>query len=376
MSNKKTSFNDSGLNRIREIELMKVIAIIGMIFVHVFEESPCYSDDASGATLYIGVVISFFGGALSAGVFMFAMGWGASFTDKATPKTYLDRFLQLALLGLLVNVLQQWIPMLIAPDDFGRLSERWHALFAADIYPFAALAMLYLACMKKLSKNTAAMVILSGILLTVSLLINGLIPVESYTTGNDVSDTLLGLFIRENEYSYFPFVSWIAFPVAGFGIGALYRILNDPKRFAGLMFCIGMPIIVICSLLMSKFGIPNAALLPYYVTDTEYYAMHSLGVLCSCGIIMTEYAIAWFILKLTKRALPEFMLKMSKNVMHIYVWQWLINGLLAGIIIRLDNIYLVILLASAVLIASYWLSVFTTHLIQKNPDNVQKHLLR
>ena len=38
---------------------------------------------------------------------------------------------------------------------------------------------------------------------------NVLIGFETFTTGNEWLDTLLGLLIRVNEYSYFPFISWI-----------------------------------------------------------------------------------------------------------------------------------------------------------------------
>ena len=64
----------SSTKRVQEIELMKGIAIIGMVFVHILEGSIDYFTDAwtlPGSIPY--TLIEFLGGIPAAGVFTFAM---------------------------------------------------------------------------------------------------------------------------------------------------------------------------------------------------------------------------------------------------------------------------------------------------------------
>lgn len=74
--------------RVLEIEAMKAVAIISMVFVHVFEMSVDI-DYATPAKETVAFLIEFFGAIPSAGVFMFAMGWGTAFSKRATAETYL-----------------------------------------------------------------------------------------------------------------------------------------------------------------------------------------------------------------------------------------------------------------------------------------------
>lgn len=363
--------------RIPEIELMKAIAIIGMVFVHVYEMADCYDTYTSGAGYYIGIIIELFGSVFSAPVFMFAMGWGAVFSEKSSAKIYLDRFIQLSLLGLLVNVFTQWMPMLIYPEKNGVFKQGWYRIFAVDIYPFAAFAMLYLALMKKVYKSETKMIGLSGILLTLSLLINGLVAPESYSSGYDFSDTILGLFVRENDWSYFPFVSWIAFPTIGFLIGLLYKKWDSKKLFFTVLTVTGIISVTVSSLLMKQLDIPNAALMPYFVEDVDYYAMHSLNVLCCCGVVFLEFALCSFFMKLTKKKLCRSIQQLSRNVMHIYIVQWMIIGCLCKVIGGFTTILPVLLTAALTLVAACFIAIVRLKIIMRSAKRkkLRKHLL-
>ena len=337
--------------RVLEIELLKAVAITGMVFIHILEMSPCLTVTTSGAGYYICILISFFGGIASGGVFMFAMGWGGAFSSKATPKTYLDRLLQLVLLGLLVNVFQQWIPMYLRPDKYGTVPENWHTLFAVDIYAFAAAAMLYLALMRGLMKHERLLFAVSVALLFISLLINGITEPESFSTGSELGDTLIGVFIRENEYSYFPFVSWIFFPVTGFVSGKLFRKWGR-KKFLIFLAVTGTIALVSASIIMYVRDIPNAVLAPYFVTETEYYALDNINLICSYGLIAYEFLIASLVVKLVRNRLPDIILYMSRSVMHIYLFQWLFIGLLSGVISKTESLPAILLISAVVLVSA------------------------
>lgn len=109
------------------------------------------------------------------------------------------RVLQLFLLGIVVNFFQQYVPLILAPEYFGTLEENAPAILATDIYFFAALASFYLALMKLLKDKPALAIISSVALLVVCMTIRVTFGFENYSTGNIWFDTLIGLFVRENE---------------------------------------------------------------------------------------------------------------------------------------------------------------------------------
>lgn len=73
-----------------EIDLIRAVAIISMIFVHVYEISPIEIDSATEKIF--SWLIDFMGGIPSAAAFMFAMGWGGAYSVRSTSKTYINRF--------------------------------------------------------------------------------------------------------------------------------------------------------------------------------------------------------------------------------------------------------------------------------------------
>ncbi len=351
--------------RVLEIELIKALAIVGMVFVHIYELTRFAFCEPDGIKLTFGIIVSFFGGIISGGAFMFTMGWGAAYSDNATFGSYLHRFIKLCLLGWLVNIFQQWIPMLILPEKMGHLKEMWYSLFAVDIYAYAAMLMLYFALLKKLPDKNSVKLTTSAVFMAVALIIDGLLKPESFSTGHGWADTLIGVFVRENEYSYFPIISWIAFPLAGFIFGTLYRNCNDKKKYTIFLAVIGAVILTSTSVAMHCFDIPNSVLDPYHVTELDYYALDPINEICGCGFLMLEFAVASLIIWLTKGKLPEFILNMSKNVMHIYVAQWFLIGLLVGVIDKLPNIWLSMLLSAAVLGAAFGYAMFRKWLSEK-----------
>jgi mannose/fructose/N-acetylgalactosamine-specific phosphotransferase system component IIC len=116
---------------------------------------------------------------------------------------------------------------------------------------------------------------------------------------------------------------------------------------------------------MHCFDIPNSVIDPYNVTELDYYALDPINEICGFGFLLSEFAAASLIIWLTKGRLPNFMLKMSKNVTHIYVAQWFLIGLLVGVIDKIPNIWLSMLLSAAVLGAAFAYAMFRERLSKK-----------
>lgn len=338
--------------RVLEIELMKAVAIISMVLVHVFEMSAGIK--LSTANQYMaGYTIELFGGILSAGVFMFAMGWGAACSKRATPQSYLKRAGSLFILGIVINLFEEYLPAVLVPDAYGPLQEILPSILATDIYFFSALMSLYFALMKKLESIRGMNAAVSILTLAACFYLNAAIGAGPFQTGNEWLDTILGLFIRVNEYSYFPFVSWFVFPILGYWLARGYQKIGMRNALI-FAFITGVEALFFAEWFIQSNRMMDAAL--FNVLEIEegfYYALHPLYALAGYGIIALEFFLAHLILKPFHGKLHPVLMTMSRNVSEIYVMQWLTIGLLSPVLANLSSVWANILIALFVLFVSY-----------------------
>ena len=118
--------------RVPEIELMKAIAIVGMVLVHVLEGSMSVFVNAwelPGSIPY--TIVEFFGCIPAAGAFTFAMGLGAACSKTATTRSFLKRALTLGLLILYVNFMYAILPMLSFMKDAPYIDSEARRVFSS-----------------------------------------------------------------------------------------------------------------------------------------------------------------------------------------------------------------------------------------------------
>ena len=144
----------------------------------------------------------------------------------------------------IICIFEEIIPAILVPGEFGLIKSVLPALLATDIYFFAALMSLYFALMKKLEDHKTMMISISIILVIICMLTNALIGFETFTTGNVWLDTVLGLFIRVNHLSFFPFISWCVFPIVGYGISFLFKKI-DTKKAVTIAIPLGIGLILL-----------------------------------------------------------------------------------------------------------------------------------
>jgi hypothetical protein len=339
--------------RVMEIELMKAVAIIGMIFVHVYEQ--CVKVNVNKFENFIpAYIIEFFGCIPSAGVFIFAMGWGASYSKRATPGTYVKRCVNLFILGLVINIFEEYVPAILCPKDFGPFSEQLPSILATDIYFFAALMSLYYALMKLMESNMRLAAVFSVLLVAVCFLTNHLVGIESFTTGNEWIDTILGLVIRVNEYSFFPFISWSFFGVVGLWAGTLFQ-KTDMKTFVKWAAVSGVIAMIVGEVLIHMHHLQDPVIADVVqIREKYYYGLPPVYAVAAYGLVALEFVVAHFILKATNNQIPHFMLTMSKNVSQIYVVQWIVIGFLTPTLIHTPNVWICIPAGLIVLFLSYY----------------------
>ena len=342
--------------RVPEIELMKAIAIIGMVFVHVLEGSLEYFENAwefPGKIPY--TAIEFIGGIPAAGVFTFAMGWGAAHSDRSTVKTYFLRALKIGLLLFYVNLLYAILPGILDPDHFGAFSDHPWAIIGFNIYSFAAVCMLFFALMKKLEKKPAIRAGISIAIVLAILLATIFIKHDSYD-GNQWIATLIGVFVRQNHYSWFPLVPWAIFPIMGYWAGILYRKMNDRTKFMSLSLVIGAAAVTVSEIIIRMKGQAHGAANPGWVLDeADYYALSFWNIICAVGIICLETGLAFAVLSLTNGKLHPILADLSRNVMEMFMAHWLFVSPLFLYLIHVTNVWYNVLIGLAVLIATYLL---------------------
>ena len=339
--------------RIPEIELMKAIAIIGMVFVHVLEGSMEVFENAwelPGSISY--TVIEFFGCIPAAGAFTFAMGWGAAFSDRTTARKYLKRAGILGLLLFYVNFVYAIFPGLINPEHFGALSEHPWAVIGCNIYTFATLSMLFFALMKKLEGKpgikAAICIAIIAFIFTVAILFTP----EAYE-GNGWAATLIGIVFRENHYSWFPIVPWATFPIMGYGAGKLYRKWDNRKKFALTALAIGAVLTPVSGIINKINEWPQAVLNPGWIeSGTDYYALSANNIVGAVGVLCLEVAVVFGIMTLAKGRLHPLLASMSRNVMKIFCCHWLFVSPLFLLLIHVTNIWINNLIALAVFVAT------------------------
>ena len=125
-----------------ELDLLKALCVVGMIFVHVFLDlgksvMPSVIDD---------YLTEFFGGA----TFMICMGIGMRYMHRQSPSSYLVRGFGLLTIGQFLNILRNALPNLIAWWITGKqfFIANSFLIIQADILTFAGLSFLLMALFK------------------------------------------------------------------------------------------------------------------------------------------------------------------------------------------------------------------------------------
>ena len=139
-------FSDEKVNTGRqpELDLLKALCVVGMIFVHVFLDL--------GKGVMPGVLDDYMTEFFGAATFMMCMGIGMCYAHRQSPGSYVARALGLLTIGQFLNILRNSLPNLIAYWITGKQFFIANSLLIlqADILTFAGLSFLLMALFKKL----------------------------------------------------------------------------------------------------------------------------------------------------------------------------------------------------------------------------------
>ena len=324
-------------SRLLELELAKGFAIIFMVFVHVYEAGRESFVQNDSITVFLEYLIDFLGGAPAAPVFMFCMGVGFAYS-KAKSSRYIKRAGIFILLALLVNVFQHLCPLLFGDNIVENLVEKSHCIIATDIYSFVVLAMLFIAFVKIFDGELH--MIISMLSLVVFGVVNAMLSTTLSATGNDWLDNIYGIIVRLNEFSYFPFLIWINFPVIGYVLATLHKNASNKKHLKFVLLFYAIVLIITCSVYMKHIGMINSVEFAAVPSEDAYYGMSIPNILYSFSIVIIDIFIcSLFLLIKPLDVIHKILFFLSKNIAKIYVLHWLYIGLTTHIIKTFTSIY-------------------------------------
>jgi len=159
---------------------------------------------------------------------------------------------------------------------------------------------------------------LISIILMLGLLNYILAPIETNST---IVSSLSGLLWGSSEISYFPFLTWIFYPIIGYLFAIiLIRCANKNKFYLRLVF-VSVLIFILLALSYSLLGIN-------YGTDHDVsYYHHTFLVNIIYGAAITAWiGMLYFVGKHLPRSMKNTLQRWSKNIALMYLIHWILIG--------------------------------------------------
>lgn len=301
------------LTRIQTADVLKGIAILLMIQVHIVElfASPEFYNSTSGH------ILLFLGGPPVAPVFMTIFGYFIFSSNKST-WLLVSRGLKILLLGMLLNLaLNANLIFKVCRGDLN--INIWPYVFGVDILLFAGLCLILIALCKKIIEKHVFIILA---IIPIILIFGEYVFID--VPENTVLKYITAFVYGSTEWSYFPLFPWLAYPLSGVVLYQLQQkfdfkffYLPKTKLLFGSVFLLFLAFTI-------KYAIDVSS-------NLQQYYHH--GLLFFIWVILFCLFYALLIHELNTHIGESFFFKylkwLGKNVTLIYVIQWIIIGNIA-----------------------------------------------
>ena len=332
------------LNRTQTFDLLKGVAVLLMIQVHIVE---LFASDTI-STSHVGKVLMFLGGAPVAPVFAFVLGYFLA-SSKKNKKQLIIRGVKLFVLGMLLNVALNFNLILSITKGLYKIDQLPY-LLGVDILQFAGISIVLITLLKKIIEQSILFTITCCFV--AAFLGHYLL---NYIPDSEFLLYLSSLFYGSSKWSYFPLFPWLAYPLAGIAFYQIkhrfdFSVLKDAK----VLF----PVSVLCVLFFvftSKYAVSISSQLPLYYHHGIKFFLWTIVFLAFYGFFANE------INKLIGNTIVLNYIKwLGRNVTAMYFIQWVIIGNIATEVyktvsspVSLVVAYVVILIVSSALCWMY-----------------------
>lgn len=320
----------TNLGRQREFDYAKVIAIVFMVLIHVWEELACFDCIETAPTGFWYNLLQFGAGPLASSLFMFAMGVGVCYSRHRSPKDFAKRGVRLFITGYLLNFFRNGIYYAIYywTHDEWDIGELIHQSFNGDILHFAGLAFLLIALFKKCKMSVLTMGGVAVVMQIVGYLLSWYVPVSegwSYVIGH----------FYYAKSCCFPLLQWFIFPVAGIIFAQYLRHVTDKDKFYRVVLGISTVLLIgFCSALyFAKYNIQNF----YILKGDIFYQQEFFHSIFAVLVILIELALLYFITKgIPESAFHRLIEYISVRLNTVYIIQWMLVGTATFVVMMAD----------------------------------------
>ncbi|MBL0061546.1 MAG: acyltransferase [bacterium] len=327
-------------------DLAKGIAVLLMIQVHlmeVFAKPEIYKS-------WLGTTSLFLGGPPVAPVFMIILGYYLGKTRR-TIAGLLLRGAVLLVVALLLNIgLNFHLLLRIYASKI--LANPWEYVFGVDILFLASLSIFVVALLRPVfMRRRYSAILLAAIIVGLSNFATDLLTV------NDGTRYLLAFAGGHYSWSYFPLFPWLAYPFLGFAYSNLQESDVASKMSKQLkIVCLFVALFILA--LSGRFAVSIATDLPAYYHQSPIFFGWTILFLCT-----------WFaMLSLLDKGfgngrLFRFVKWIGKNVLVLYIIQWLIIGNVGTALYRTQDFRHLLGWYAAIVVSTCVLSVVVQRLL-------------
>lgn len=308
------------LGRQREFDIVKALAILFMVIIHVYEELST-ADATVICSRPMDVILQFLAGPLAAPVFMFSLGLGLSYSSHRSPGELMKRGLYLFLFSYAFNLFRFTLPLLLASgfavSDF---SEVIYSVFQVDILTFAGTAFLLIGFLKKLNVPVYGVAILAAVMQAA-----GTVFARNAQVDSELAVYLGGIFVKTDVPSYFPLFQWFIYPALGLLYAKYLRHVEDTDKLYLTLFGVSASLLLSFCAALYAFGIDVRTM--FMLAEETFYAQTFLHTVFALLCILLELSVVHFILKAVH--LPKLggvFSFMSGRLNQIYIVQWTLIG--------------------------------------------------
>lgn len=302
---------DKQINNGRQIELdlAKALAILFMVMIHTQLVFGTLEVNESN----FGVFIDYLGGVPAAPMFMFLLGVGIVYSTK-TGSELVKRGAKLFALSYGLNLLRA-IPAIVwfitEPGSLS-LQEIVIEFVTVDILQFAGLAMMSFGLLRKWRWKWPWLFVIAIIC---SLL-------QGYLSSNFSDETVMsivtGLVYGANENSYFPYLTWIFYPIAGFSFGQFLITCENKRRLYQWLLPMSFILAIVLTWTFNWYlEIPNAM-----TSDTLYYHHGLSDQLPYTAFVIAEISVLFFVSQWLPTRVIKVTKRWSRNVTKIFIIHW------------------------------------------------------
>lgn len=308
-------FSKEKINTGRQLELdiARGLAVLFMIIIHV----QLYFADVNTLDTYFADFNDFTGDIPAAPMFMFLLGVGINYTRKNNPSLMIKRGVGLIFAGYVLNFVRGFVPWIIQAYrlySIDCLYEGINELLYVDILQFSGLAMIIFALFKKFKLKNGSISLIAIILALINLVMLNI------KTDTVLLSAVTGLFWGSNENTFFPFLTWIFYPIAGYIFGSYLIRCTNKKKFYAISAIIAAIVFVSGTYLFNVIlKIPNGL-----TSDTGYYQHFITDNITFTSFVILEISFLSFIAPFVPKFLQGIAKRWSKNVTAIFCIHWVI----------------------------------------------------